>query len=95
MNERTLMRPWWREPMLWLVIGGPVAVVLAGVATLVLAIRLPDPVIKAEAGGPPAVQARNHAATPSEYRPSALPRSDQPATLPRPSQPASLSPGAP
>ena len=57
-------RPWWREPMLWLIIGGPCAVVVASFVTLALAIARPDPVVP---GGhdadEPAVQARNHAAT--------------------------------
>ena len=74
MNDRSDARPWWQEPMLWLVIGGPLVVVLAGVATLVIAIRQPDPVVKADAGRPPAVQARNHAATPGAHRPPALPQ---------------------
>ncbi|AKJ28654.1 FixH family protein [Caldimonas brevitalea] len=82
---------WWREPMMWLVVGGPTAVVLAGVATIVLAVTRPDPVLTedyyrrgleinktlqlqrdaqaAAAAVPealrPAMQARNHAATPS------------------------------
>jgi hypothetical protein len=55
---------WWREPMMWLVLGGPAAVVVAGIVTAVIAMHRPDPVIKADAGKPPAVQARNHAATP-------------------------------
>jgi hypothetical protein len=54
--------PWWRYGMVWLVIGGPAAVVVASIATLVLALTHPDPVLStAEA---PAVQARNHLATP-------------------------------
>lgn len=36
---------WWREPMMWLVVGGPLAVVLASVATITLAIKHPDPVL--------------------------------------------------
>ena len=36
---------WWREPMLWLVVGGPLAVVLASVVTAVIAWRGADPVI--------------------------------------------------
>lgn len=59
--------PWWRLPIVWLVIGGPAAVVVAGFATLALALRHPDPPLatgaKAQAEQP-AVQARNHAATP-------------------------------
>jgi hypothetical protein len=38
---------WWRTPMMWLVIGGPAAVVVASFATLALAILNPDPVITA------------------------------------------------
>lgn len=31
--------PWWRIRMVWLVIGGPAAVVVAGVVTIVMAVR--------------------------------------------------------
>lgn len=88
-------RPWWREPMMWLVLGGPLLVVVAGIVTFVLAVRMPDPVIAddyykrgleinktlaeqqrqaeaAQAAVPealrPALQARNHSATPAEAR---------------------------
>src|SRR5690606_33199767 len=50
MNDDATQRPALREPLLWLVIGLPLAVVIAGFATLVIAIRaggsdaLPDPV---------------------------------------------------
>jgi hypothetical protein len=33
----------WREPMVWLVVGGPAAVIVASFITLGLAIRHPDP----------------------------------------------------
>ena len=60
--------PWWRHRMVWLVVGGPLAVVLASFVTLYLAITRPDPVLAtpSEPGQAlqPAVQARNHAATP-------------------------------
>lgn len=39
-------RPWWRERMMWLVVGGPGAVVLASFLTLGLALTHPDPVIE-------------------------------------------------
>ena len=68
--------PWWKVKMLWLVIGGPLAVVIAGFVTLGLAISHPDEVLRptaaagepkgasgAEAAQVPALQARNHAAT--------------------------------
>lgn len=61
-------QPWWRVPMVWLVIGGPAVVVVASFVTLTLAIRHPDPVLATEAAveqaRQPAMQARNHAATP-------------------------------
>ncbi len=73
MNKRSSalhgpVSPWWRYPMVWLVLGGPLAVVLASFVTLYLAITRPDPVL-ATSSEPaqalqPAVQARNHAATP-------------------------------
>lgn len=60
--------PWWRVRMLWLVIGGPLAVVVASFVTLVIALSHPDPVISTRHDGAtaeqPAIQARNHAATP-------------------------------
>jgi hypothetical protein len=53
---------------MWMVIGGPLAVVVAGFATLAIAILNPDPVYKLDsprtAAEMPAVQGRNHAATP-------------------------------
>jgi hypothetical protein len=52
-----------------MVIGGPALVVVASFATLTLAITNPDPVLApkatASASDLPAVQARNHAATPA------------------------------
>jgi uncharacterized protein len=61
--------PWWRLPIVWMVIGGPAVVVVAAFATLAIALTHPDPVIPAStaagASEQPAVQARNHAATPS------------------------------
>ncbi len=59
-------QPWWRHGMVWLVIGGPAVVVVAGFVTLALAIMNPDPVLPTARSGEaaPAVQARNHAATP-------------------------------
>lgn len=59
---------WWRHGMVWLVICGPVAVVIAGIATLIIAIANPDPVLPTSAATPPAVQARNHAAAPQQPR---------------------------
>ncbi len=59
--------PWWRLPIVWMVIGGPVLVVVASFVTLTLAIRHPDPVLETRASTAaeqPAVQGRNHAATP-------------------------------
>ncbi len=71
--------PWWKFGHVWLVLAGPIIVVIAGFITLYLAVSRPDPVIsqdyyrqgmelnKTLAGDPaslaPAVQARNHAAT--------------------------------
>lgn len=60
--------PWYRLPIVWMVIGGPAAVVVAGFATLAIAIAHPDPVITPSPARSsaelPAVQGRNHAATP-------------------------------
>ena len=92
-------RPWWRYGIVWLVIGGPAAVVVAGIVTTLIAYHGADPVLEgagraqsrvvparasqaadgrteqardlppptaAPGNRPttPALQARNHAATP-------------------------------
>ena len=62
--------PWWRVPMVWLVVGGPAVVVRASVATLVIALRGADTPLRETAARAsaesmtPATQARNHAAAP-------------------------------
>jgi hypothetical protein len=60
-------RAWWREPVMWLVVGGPSVVVVASFATLGLALHYPDPVLQeqqtAAKAMQPAKEARNHAAT--------------------------------
>jgi hypothetical protein len=91
------VRAWWREPMMWLVVGGPAVVVVAAIGTAFIAMHAPDPVLTEDyyrrglamskaveeassaaglAAGHasdlpapalrPALQARNHAATPTE-----------------------------
>ncbi len=66
--EPTPTVAWWRLPIVWLVIGGPALVVVASFITLALAIGNPDPVLVTPAAKSkaeqPAVQGRNHAATP-------------------------------
>jgi hypothetical protein len=60
--------PWWRVPIVWLVVGGPALVVVASFVTLFLAVRGGDTplhigaVANADAMAP-AKQARNHATT--------------------------------
>lgn len=65
-------RPWWRYGMVWMLISGPLLVVVAGIATAVIAFRGADPVVtsapaRVVAGQAfdllPAVAGRNHAAT--------------------------------
>jgi hypothetical protein len=71
--------PWWKFGHVWLVISGPVTVIIAGFFTLYLAVSGVDPVIdtrmhrngmafnphpsQATGNLAPAQQARNHAAT--------------------------------
>jgi len=60
--------PWWRHGMVWLVVSGPLAVVLACIATAVLIVLHPEPVVHARAAAEDApqaaIQVRNHLATP-------------------------------
>ena len=73
-------QPWWKHGHVWLLIAGPAAVILAGIATIWIAVARPDPVLaqdhyrrgieinKQRADGRallPAMQGRNHAATPA------------------------------
>jgi len=72
------IKPWWNFGYVWLIVSGPLIVVIASFVTLYLAITSPDPVIddyyrkgmeinktlNAQRDGlAPALQARNHAAT--------------------------------
>jgi len=58
--------PWWRYPIVWMVIGGPLAVVIAGISTAVIAYRHIDPVLDTtvtpHASLQPALSGRNLAA---------------------------------
>lgn len=59
--------PWWRVGMVWLVLGGPVTVVLACMVTVTLAVKTAEPVLTVQPSDKfadkPALQGRNHAAT--------------------------------
>jgi len=70
-------KPWWKFGYVWMVIGGPLVVIVASFITLYFALGTPDPVIEdyyvkgieinktleAEEALAPAMKARNHAAT--------------------------------
>jgi len=74
--------PWWKHGYVWLVISGPAAVVVAGFATLWIALAHPETVVDEDyyrrgveinktldaarqaKALMPAMQGRNHAATP-------------------------------
>ncbi len=72
-------KAWWHYGHMWLVVGGPLTVVVASFVTLYFAIQVPDPVVDADyyrkgieinktLDGKrdslvPAIQGRNHAAT--------------------------------
>lgn len=78
-DEELAGKPWWHFGHMWLVVGGPLVVVIASFITLYFAIKVPDPVVDADYyrkgieinktlneqrdGMAPAGQARNHAAT--------------------------------
>ena len=72
----TPSKPWWRYGIVWLVVGGPAVVVVAAVATAVIAVKTADELVvdpavakgevRLPAAEQPAVQGRNHAATPDK-----------------------------
>ena len=45
----TPARRWYHEPMMWLVVGGPLVVVVAAIATAVIAMKYADPVLPRQA----------------------------------------------
>lgn len=77
--EQAKVAQWWRNPYCWLILVGPITVVIAGILTAWIAIAGADPLVdenyyqkgialsKGVTGAPesllPAKQARNHAAT--------------------------------
>lgn len=79
--------PWWKFGYVWMVIAGPAVVVVAGFATLWLALANPESLVaedyyrqgiginktlaaEREKSLMPAVQGRNHAATPPAATPA-------------------------
>lgn len=44
-------QPWWRVPMVWVVVGGPLSVVVASLVTAVIAWKHIDPVIAVTPAG--------------------------------------------
>ncbi len=76
MNPTTAMRsapttPWWRVPMVWVVISGPLSVVIASLATAVIAWRHIDPVL--DAARPPHAQPGADVAVPANPKDSLAP----------------------
>ncbi len=69
-------KPWWKYGYVWMVLGGPLSVIIASIFTVYYALGTPDPAIEnyyvkgininktleAESLAP-ALKARNHAAT--------------------------------
>lgn len=70
-------RPWWKYPVVWMVVGGPLSVVLACLVTWYFIMQAPEQVLTRSEDEPntdqmvrakgvnyaPAEKARNHAAT--------------------------------
>lgn len=57
---------WWRVPMVWVVISGPLAVVVASLLTAVIAWRHIDPVILDSSSGRVIGRAGDEVATPAD-----------------------------
>ena len=77
-SQAVVSQPWWKNGYVWMVLGGPLTVVVASLATFYIAVHNPDPVLDtgskanetAHSGGAaaedamvPALLGRNHAAT--------------------------------
>ncbi len=77
--------PWWKFGHVWLILAGPIVVIVAGIATFWLAVRNPETMVAedyyrqgieinktleaSEKSLTPAMQGRNHAVTPSKDQP--------------------------
>lgn len=76
--DKLQTKSWWNYGYVWLIIAGPLAVVIASIITIYLAIRTPDPAVEdyyrkgieinktldaQREALAPALQARNHAAS--------------------------------
>ena len=68
--QQQVSEPWWKYGHMWMVVGGPLIVVVACIVTIVLTVLNPDPVYSDDSADEhnkaaltPAMQARNHAAT--------------------------------
>lgn len=84
-SAQPVAAPWWKFGHVWLVLAGPLVVIVAGFITLWLAMSRPDPVVAEdyyqrgidinktlehpEKSLAPAMKGRNHAATPPEAQP--------------------------
>jgi uncharacterized protein len=91
-------KPWWRYGYVWLVVSGPALVVIAALATAVIAVKYQDPVLSddyyregleinktlAEKRREmmPAMNARNHVMTPDQALPKTQDKSIPPAKTP-------------
>jgi uncharacterized protein len=84
MTDGKESKPWWKHGHVWLLISGPAVVVVAGVVTFWIARGSSDPIVTEDyyrkgleinqqlardRALMPAVQGRNHAATPTSDRP--------------------------
>jgi uncharacterized protein len=49
-DEQEAAKPWWRVPMVWVVVSGPASVVVASFASAVIAWKHIDPVINVAPG---------------------------------------------
>ncbi|CAB5658534.1 Uncharacterized protein conserved in bacteria [Comamonas aquatica] len=90
MKPEVSTAPWWKFGHVWLVLAGPAIVVVAGIATLVIATRGADPVVdpdyyqkgvnineqlrNPDKSHAPAHVVRNHAATPADDLPNLAPK---------------------
>lgn len=81
-------QPWWKFGHVWMVIAGPVVVVVASFITLYLAIRIPDPVVSSYYAKDAHSQAVKSEASPSTNMAPAMQARNHAATgAPAPAEP--------
>lgn len=86
-DPRMSERPWWKEPYVWMVIGGPLSAVIACLITAVYIYRGPDRVVPEESYAQSQVIRREIQQAPNPLQPAQVVRNHSATGGPKHAQP--------